>query len=91
MSKRALRVIDLDQTFGNVIKAPEDFRAVLMNTALGVLEQRISVSQANAVASLSVEIHKSIRQEFEMRCYVSKDVVLHAGRVLRVEDCSDED
>jgi len=53
-----------------------------MATAVGVLEQRVNVSQANAVASLSTEVHKSIRQEFDMRCYVAENLRLVKGKVV---------
>lgn len=71
---------------GNKVKitTPAQLRALLLETAVAVLEQRVNVSQANAIVGLSSETHKSIRQEFEMRCYAAGNIELEAGKVIQV-------
>lgn len=61
-----------------------DLRGCLLAAMEGVLEGRITVSQANAVAQLSGEVHKSIRQEWDMRVYANENLTLDAGQVIRL-------
>lgn len=65
------------------ITTPAELRALLLETAVGVLDQRVNVSQANAVIGCSVEVHKSIRQEFEMRCFAAENLEIKGGEVIR--------
>lgn len=59
-----------------------DLRGSLLATIEGVLEGRVNVAQANAVVGLSGELHKSIRQEWEMRCYANENLNLSNGEVI---------
>ena len=43
---------------------PEELRSLLIECAKSVVDNRITVQQANAVAGLSAEIHKSIKMEY---------------------------
>ena len=53
-------------------------------TPARVLEGRVNVSQANAVVGLSTEVHKSIRQEWDMRNeFVDLGVYIEGGNVRR--------
>lgn len=61
-----------------------DLRGALLATMEGVLEGRVTVAQANAVAQLSGELHKSIRQEWDMRVYANEHLTLEAGRVIQL-------
>lgn len=61
-----------------------DLRGALLASIEGVLEGRINVSQANAVVGLSGELHKSIRQEWDMRVYANENLNLEAGRVVKL-------
>lgn len=61
-----------------------DLRGALLATMQGVLEGRITVAQANSVAQLSGELHKSIRQEWDMRVYANEHLTLEAGRVIEL-------
>lgn len=63
-----------------------DLRGALLATIEGVLEGRVNVGQANAVAALSGELHKSIRQEWDMRVYANENIALDKGRVLLLLD-----
>jgi hypothetical protein len=49
-----------------------------------VLEGRVNVGQANAIVGLSAELHKSIRQEWDMRVYASENITLHNGKLLKL-------
>lgn len=61
-----------------------DLRGALLATIEGVLEGRVNVSQANAVIGLSGEVHKSIRQEWDMRVYANENLSLEAGKVINL-------
>lgn len=63
-----------------------DLRGALLMTIQGVLEGKVNVSQANAVAQLSSELHKSIRQEWDMRVYANENLTLKASRVIALLD-----
>lgn len=66
------------------ISSPGDLRAVLLLTIEGVLEGRVSVSQANAVSSLAAQVHSSISKEWDMRCYAAENLALEKGEVVRL-------
>ena len=59
-----------------------DLRGVLAMTIVSVLEGKTNASQANAIANLSSEIHKSVRLEFDMRKYVRSDIKLEAQHII---------
>lgn len=61
-----------------------DLRGLLLASIEAVLEGRVNVSQANAVVGLSTELHKSIRQEWDMRVYANENLSLQAGRVIEL-------
>ena len=67
-----------------------DLRGSLLATIEGVLEGRVNVSQANAVVGLSTELHKSIKQEWDMRVYANENLNLKAGKVVLLLGCEDE-
>jgi len=64
------------------IGSPAELRAILLQTMVGVVEGRCNVSQANAVVGLSGEVHKSIRQEWDMRVYAAENLTIHQARIL---------
>jgi hypothetical protein len=66
------------------IETPAEFRALLMSTAVAVLDGRVNVAQANAVVGLSAEVHKSLRQQWDMQCYVAENIAVNGGQVLRL-------
>jgi len=68
----------------NKIGTSSDLRAVLLASIEGVLEGRVNVGQANAIVGLSAELHKSIRQEWDMRVYASENITLHNGKLLKL-------
>jgi hypothetical protein len=70
----------------NKIGTSSDLRAVLLASIEGVLEGRVNVSQANAIVGLSSELHKSIRQEWDMRVYASENITLSNGKLLKLLD-----
>lgn len=61
-----------------VIESPADLRRQLLSCISGVLEGKVSVPQANAIAGASAEVHKSIRQEWDMRIYATENACLSA-------------
>ena len=62
----------------------QDLRGALLASIEGVLEGRVNVSQANAIASLSGELHKSIRQEWDMRVYANENLTLDSSHVIKL-------
>jgi hypothetical protein len=55
-----------------------------------VLEGRVNVSQANAVVGLSSELHKSLRQEWDMRVYANENLNLEHGEVTKLIGVDDD-
>lgn len=70
----------------NKIGTSSELRAVLLASIEGVLEGRVNVGQANAIVGLSSELHKSIRQEWDMRVYASENLTLQNGKLLKLLD-----
>lgn len=68
----------------NKITTPEEHRAILLAAMEALCEGRINVAQANALAGLSAEVHKNIRQEWDMRCYASENLTLDHGEVIKM-------
>jgi hypothetical protein len=68
-----------------------DLRGALLASIEGVLEGRVNVAQANAVVGLSGELHKSIRQEWDMRVYANENLSLEAGKVINLLEGAVED
>ncbi len=70
----------------NKITTPYEHRALLLAAMEALCEGRLNVSQANALVGLSGEVHKSIRQEWDMRVYAAENITLQNGRVLKMLD-----
>lgn len=68
----------------NKITTPGEHRALLLASIEAVCEGRMNVPQANAVVGLSAEVHKSIRQEWDMRVYAAENLTLEHGRVVKM-------
>lgn len=76
------------------IVTANDLRGALLASIEGVLEGRLSIGMANAVVGLSGELHKSIRQEWDMRVYANENLNLHAGQVVKligVDECGTDE
>lgn len=74
------------------IRSAEDHRALLLDAMLAVCDGRMSVPQANALVGLSAEVHKSIRQQWDMLIYAADNLVLGpGGRVKKLPPCDDKD
>jgi len=60
----------------DIVGTPSEFRTLLVATAVGILKGEVNAAQANAIASLSSELHKSVRTESELIDFmkVLKDV-----------------
>ena len=68
----------------NKINKPEDLRRILLSSIESVLGGKMTVNQANAVVGLSGELHKSIKQEWEMRCYAADNMTLENGEIVKM-------
>ena len=68
----------------NKITTPAEHRALLLSAMEAVCEGRMNVSQANALVGLSGKLHKSIRQEWDMRVYAAENLTLEHGRVVKM-------
>ena len=63
----------------NKITTPQELRATLLASIEKVIQGQMTVHQANAVANLSSELHKSIKQDFELRIYAAKNMTIESG------------
>lgn len=69
----------------NIITSASGHRALLIGAMEALIEGRINVPQANALAGLSAEVHKSIRQEWDMECYAAEHFALASAKILMLE------
>jgi hypothetical protein len=67
-----------------------ELRAALLLAIEAVCAGRMNVSQANAVVGLSAEVHKSIRQEWDMRVYAAENFAMQNGEVIKLLDSAVE-
>jgi len=74
----------------NKITSPEDHRALLLASMEAVCEGRMNINQANAITGLSAEVHKSIRQEWDMRVYAAENLTLEHGKVVKMLEAGEE-
>jgi len=59
-------------------------RSMLIATIQGVMSGHVNVAKANAIASLSGELHKSIDQEWNMRIYAAENLQLSNHKVVKL-------
>ena len=74
----------------NKITTPHEHRALLLAAMEAVCEGRMNVSQANALVGLSGEVHKSIRQEWDMRVYAAENLTIEQSRVVKMIDADNQ-
>lgn len=67
----------------NKIATPAELRAVLLATIEGVIEGRVNVAMANSVVGLSSEVHKSVRQEWDMRVFAANNLVIQKEGLIK--------
>ena len=63
---------------------PEDLRAILVSSIRMVIEGDMSVQQANAISSLSSEVHKSIKMEYVGQILSRETITVKNGKVINV-------
>lgn len=70
-----------------VIDGPEKHRTLLFLCMEKVVTGELSVAQANAVAGLSAEVHKSLAQQFENQIYVYENMgmTLETNEIVVIE------
>lgn len=68
----------------NKITSPKELRATLLSSIESVIEGKMTVQQANAVVGLSAELHKSIKQEWDMRCYSAENLTIDNGMIMKL-------
>lgn len=73
----------------NTITSSRKHRALLIGAMEALVEGRMSVPVANALSALSSEVHKSIRQEWDMICYSAENFALGKGNEILI--LSEED
>ncbi len=74
------------------INTAAELRTLLAESICAVMEGRMNVSQANSVVGLSGEIHKSIRQEWDMRVYTAENLTYCQAKIVNhVLDADDKE
>ena len=63
-------------------KTPAEHRAMMSLALEALLEGRINVPMANAAASLSAEIHKSLNSEWDRALYMAENLSYQQARIL---------
>jgi len=51
---------------------------------VAITEGNMNTKQANALTSLSGEVHRSLELEWDMRCYVEEHLFLEEGAIIRI-------
>jgi hypothetical protein len=72
------------------ITTPEEHRAILLAAMEALLEGRLNVQMANALSSISAEVHKNLKQEWDMRVYASENLTLSHGQVIKMIEAPDD-
>lgn len=68
------------------ITTPEEHRAILLSAMEALLEGRLNANMSNALAALSAEVHKNLKQEWDMRVYAAEHLTLAHGEVVKMID-----
>lgn len=68
----------------NKITNAQELRATLLASIEAVLDGKMTVQQANSVANLSAELHKSIKQEWDMRVYAAQSLSIQDGGLVKM-------
>jgi hypothetical protein len=68
------------------ISTPEEHRAILLSAMEALLEGRLNVQMANALSGISAEVHKNLKQEWDMRVYAAENLTLEHGQVVKMLD-----
>lgn len=61
---------------------PEDLRAILVSSIRMVIDGNMSVPQANAISSLSSEVHKSIKLEYVGQVLAKETITVKNGKIV---------
>jgi hypothetical protein len=64
------------------VENSDDLRSLLIAAARAVIDGKLNVQRANAVASLSAEVHKSIRLEMVGKALSDKSMAIENGRLV---------
>lgn len=64
------------------IENPDELRSLLVAAARAVIDGKLNVQRANAVASLSSEVHKSIRLEMVGQALSEKSMAIENGKLV---------
>ena len=66
------------------VTSPSELRSLLIASAKAVVDGRLTVQQANAVSSLSSEVHKSLKMEYVGQIIDSGTYDIQDGRLIDV-------
>ena len=64
------------------VQTPDDLRSLLIAAARAVIDGKLNVQRANAVAALSSEVHKSIRLELVGQALSDKSMAIENGKLI---------
>ena len=64
------------------VQTPDDLRSLLIAASRAVIDGKLNVQRANAVAALSSEVHKSIRLELVGQALSDKSMAIENGKLI---------
>lgn len=64
------------------VQTPDDLRSLLIAAARAVIDGKLNVQRANAVAALSSEVHKSIRLDLVGQALSDKSMAIENGKLI---------
>ena len=65
---------------------PDELRSILIAAGRSVIEGKITVQQANALASLSAEVHKSLKMEYVGQILAKEKLGIDQGKIISLMD-----
>ncbi len=77
MTKKLAVVETVDLT--HTIKSADEHRRLMLDAMVALVEGRMNIGQANALSSLSAEVHKSLKLEFDMVSYAAENLMIGEG------------
>lgn len=85
MRKKEVEIADSEVVdVRTTIRSASEHRRLLLDAMVALVEGRMNVPQANALATLSGEVHKSLKLEFDILCYGAENLRLGPNNQLLV-------
>ena len=72
------------------INSPSELRRALLDCIAATIEGRLDVARLNAIVGASAELHKSIKQQWDMKIYAAEHLAMYGELPPLIEGNVDE-